>query len=68
MQVPPKPGKTPSMTAELAAHAKYLVQEAGLLQHQAAAVLGVNQGRISEVMTGKSWPDIPPNDQLSLDI
>lgn len=68
MNIPPKRRKTPRMTAALAARAKYLVQQEGLLQHQAAAILGVNQGRISEVMTGKRWPGIPPSDQLSLDI
>lgn len=68
MFIPPKRRMTPPMTAELAAQAKYLVQEEGLMQHQAAAILGVNQGRISEVMTGKRWPDVPPSDQFSLDL
>jgi predicted XRE-type DNA-binding protein len=48
------------MTAQRAAFAKLLVLKFGFLQHQAAAKLGVNQGRISEVMTGKIFPDVPP--------
>ena len=61
---------TPPMTAELAAKALTLVTRFGLKQHQAAAALGVNQGRISEVMTGKRYRSVPPcpPDQLSLDL
>jgi predicted XRE-type DNA-binding protein len=55
------------ITAEMAAKIKYLVGVIGLFQHQAAAILGVNQGRISEVMTGKRHPKEPPANQLSLD-
>jgi hypothetical protein len=65
--MPIKP--TPPMTAELAAKALTLVKLMGLKQHQAAAILGLNQGRISEVMTGKRYPctaPFPP-DQLSFD-
>jgi transcriptional regulator with XRE-family HTH domain len=29
----------------------------GLAQHVLAAALGVNQGRISEVLTGKKFPE-----------
>ena len=60
---------TPSMTEELASKAITLVKEFGLKQHQAAAILGLNQGRISEVMTGKRYPSAKPcpPDQLSLD-
>ena len=53
------------VTAEMAAKIKYLVGVIGLFQHQAAAVLGINQGRISEVMNGKRHSGVPP--QLSLD-
>lgn len=61
------------ITPTKAAIAKFLVLKLGLYQHQAAALLGVNQGRISEVMTGKKFPQVPPaNDiddkQLSLPI
>ena len=44
---------TPPMSAELANKAITLVRVMGLKQHQAAAVLGLNQGRISEIITGK---------------
>jgi len=58
------------MTPELASKAITLVKTFGLLQHQAAAVLGVNQGRISEVMTGKRFAGVPPADpgQLSFNL
>jgi len=63
------PKDTPPMTAELASKAKTLIR-LGLKQHQAAAVLGVNQGRISEVMTGKRFVGVTPcsTDQLSFDL
>lgn len=58
------------MTAELASKAITLVKVIGLKQHQAAAILGLNQGRISEVITGKRYPSVKPcpPDQLSLDL
>ena len=57
------------MTPELAAKAKALV-ELGYHQHQAAALLGINQGRVSEVMTGKRFKLIRPfrPDQLEFDV
>lgn len=57
---------SPPINAEIAAKIKYLKQAMGLYQHQIAAVLGVNQGRVSEVLTGKRFPKVPPSDQLSL--
>lgn len=30
----------------------------GLAQHQIAAILGCNQGRISEILTGKRFPEV----------
>jgi len=62
------PSRSPRMNPDLAAKAKYLVKKMGLLQHQAAAVLGVNQGRISEVMRGKRFPEVELPEQLSLDL
>ena len=61
---------TPPMTAELAAKALTLVKTLKLKQHQAAAFLGVNQGRISEVLNGKRFPGTTPcpQNQLSLDL
>jgi hypothetical protein len=55
--MPIKP--TPPMSAELADKAITLVKVYGLKQHQAAAILGLNQGRISEVITGKRYPGAP---------
>lgn len=65
--MPIKP--TPPMSAELASQAITLVKHYGLKQHQAAAVLGVNQGRISEVLTGKRYMGVKPcpPDQLSFE-
>lgn len=54
-----------SVTAEMAATIKYLVGVIGLFQHQAAAVLGINQGRVSEVMNDKRHPGVGP--QASFD-
>ena len=48
------------VTPEMAAHIRYLVKERKLFQHQVAALCGVNQGRISEVMKGRRFPDVPP--------
>ena len=63
------PKDTPPMTADLASMALALVG-LGFKQHQAAAALGVNQGRISEVVTGKRFVGVTacPPDQLSLDL
>lgn len=52
--------ESPAISKEMAAHIRFLVKNQGLYQHQAAALLGVNQGRISEVMTRKRYPDVPP--------
>lgn len=51
---------SPPISADLAAHIKFLVQERKLFQHQVAALVGVNQGRISEVMNGHKFPNVPP--------
>lgn len=48
------------VTPEMAAHIRFLIQSRGLYQHQAAALVGVNQGRVSEVMNGHRHPDVPP--------
>jgi hypothetical protein len=47
------------MTAELASKAKTMVLRLGMAQHVAAAKLGVNPGRISNVITGKTFQDAP---------
>lgn len=33
----------------------------GIHQHRIAAMYDLNQGRISEIATGKRWPDIQPS-------
>jgi hypothetical protein len=53
------------VTAEMAAKIKYLVGVIGLFQHQAAAILGINQGRVSEVMNKKRHGGVSP--QASFD-
>jgi len=59
--------KTTPMTAEVAGKAITLVKEVGLNQQQAAALLGINQGRVSEVLNGKRFIGAAPypSDQLS---
>lgn len=56
---------SPPITPQMAAKIKYLVGQIGLFQHQVAAMLGINQGRVSEVMNGKRHPDVGP--QASFD-
>lgn len=53
------------MTPEKAAIAKKLLDE-GWLQHDIAAYLEVNQGRISEISRGYIFPDVEPSTQLKL--
>lgn len=55
---------SPPITAELAAEIKRL-KATGLYQHQIAALLEINQGRVSEVMTGKSHANVPPAEQTA---
>lgn len=50
---------SPPITAELASKIKAL-KASGLYHHQIAALLEINQGRVSEVMTGKRHPSVPP--------
>lgn len=50
---------SPTVTADMAAEIKRL-KSTGLYHHQIAALLEINQGRVSEVMTGKRFPEIPP--------
>jgi predicted XRE-type DNA-binding protein len=48
------------MTPSLAAEIKRLAAPGVLMQHQIAAILGLNQGRVSEVLSGKRFPDVQP--------
>lgn len=53
---------SPKMTPELAAKIKALLNQ-GYQQHQVAAMLKVNQGRVSEVNTGKIYSQTPAANQ-----
>ena len=59
---------SPHMTPELAAAIKTM-RGKGLYVHQIAAELGINQGRVSEVMRGQIFKEQPPanDDQLPFD-
>lgn len=52
---------SPPISAEKAALIKFLIRVHGLYQHQVAALLEINQGRVSEVMTGKRHPNVDPD-------
>lgn len=49
---------SPPVTAEMAAEIRYLKHAKGLYNHQIAAHFGINQGRVSEVLTGKKFPEV----------
>jgi hypothetical protein len=55
---------SPPITAETASIIKRALISTDLLQHQIASIIGVNQGRISEVKTGKVFPQVPPAAEL----
>lgn len=62
-----KRGASPPVTAEMAAKIKALLAGGGITQHRIAAHFGINQGRVSELNTGKSFKAIKPDDsQLEL--
>ncbi|WP_165448065.1 hypothetical protein [Rhizobium leguminosarum] len=49
-----------SLTATLASEIKRLARDTDLAQHQIAAQLHLNQGRVSEVLTGKKFAEVRP--------
>lgn len=51
---------SPPVTSQMAAEIRFLRQQKGLYNHQIAALFGINQGRVSEVLTGKRFPEVPP--------
>lgn len=51
---------SPPVTPAMARHIRFLVNEQGLYQHQAAALLGINPGRVNEVLKGHRFPNEPP--------
>jgi hypothetical protein len=54
---------SPPVTPEMASYIK-LMRKLGLYTHQIAAKFGINQGRVSEVITGKRFPQVPPAGEL----
>jgi predicted XRE-type DNA-binding protein len=52
---------SPTVTPRMAAAIKRLLKQ-GLLQHQIAALYGINQGRVSEIKTGRCFGDVPPEE------
>jgi predicted transcriptional regulator len=56
---PPFRKCSPKVTAVMAEQIRRL-RKLGMMQHDIAAKLGVNQGRVSEVLTGKRNPPPQP--------
>ena len=48
------------LTAELAAQIKRLARDTDLVQHEIAAMLHLNQGRVCEVLKLKRFAEVPP--------
>lgn len=48
------------LTAIEAGTIKGLAAKGGLFQHEIAAQLGINQGRVSEVLSGKRFASVEP--------
>lgn len=53
-------GRQRRLTAELASQIKVLAQTTDLVQDQIAAQLNLNQGRVSEVLSGKRFKEVQP--------
>lgn len=47
------PNKSPPVTPEMALQIKKMVIDLGMLQHDVAAHFGINQGRVSETLSGR---------------
>lgn len=52
---------SPHVTAEMAPKIKHLCLVDGQMQHDVAARFGINQGRVSEIVTGKKFPKASPD-------
>lgn len=59
MPVTPTPPRSRRLTRD-DARLIWLRRSAGAAQHEIVAELGVNQGRISEVLSGKRFPEVQP--------
>lgn len=57
-----KRGASPPVTPEMAAKIRALLDTGEITQHRIAAHFGINQGRVSELKTGKSFKGIKPDD------
>ncbi|RWF78261.1 MAG: hypothetical protein EOS26_05860 [Mesorhizobium sp.] len=53
----PRKRKSPPVTPEMAAKIKTLL-DTGMCQHDIAAFFRINQGRISEINTGRKFPGV----------
>jgi predicted XRE-type DNA-binding protein len=51
--------RSPKVTPEMAAKIKRLLQRP-MMQHDIAAIFGINPGRVSEINTGRRFADVPP--------
>lgn len=49
------------LTAKLAGEIKRLARDTDLAQHEIAAQLRLNQGRVSEVLSGKKFAEVQPS-------
>ena len=61
-----KKNGTPPLTEKMAAAIKWLLNKSDMAQHDIAALFHINQGRVSEVNTGKRFANIPPVDPSEL--
>ena len=52
--------RSPRVTEQMAAKMKTMLYVLGMAQHDIAAAFRVNQGRVSEVNTGKRFHQVPP--------
>jgi hypothetical protein len=48
------------LTAEIAAEIKRLAATTDLFQDEIAAIVRQNPGRVSEILSGKRFSDVPP--------
>ena len=59
--------RSPPLTPQMAATIKRLLMCGEYPQHEIAARLKINQGRVSEVKTGKRFANIPADSQINFD-
>lgn len=62
-----KAQRSPQVTPAMAAEIKAMLAQ-GLYNHQIAAHFGINQGRVSEVNTGKLHATVAPAVQLEMEL